>query len=202
MHGPMFPRILIESHCLKLVISNLLHLISDISAAVSWIMQTGGPLIVSVIKTKLIADDSNVTRRQDVGGFTLTWFRYHCQIMIRLHSCLSCCCFVIATAVFSVEHNACLNGRTGIFPKYMYVLECKSTHTWAPHYWRKQDWYNSSFQSYDTTYCSFIDYTSSILITSPSRDCLSIIQMQRKLLSILPSLWLTIYRHWCKIRIS
>lgn len=66
MHGPMFPRILIESHCLKLVISNLLHLISDIGAAVSWIMQTGGPLIVSVIKTKLIADDSNVTGKRDV----------------------------------------------------------------------------------------------------------------------------------------
>lgn len=63
MHGPMFPWILIESHCLKLVISNLLHLISDIGTAVSWIMQTGGPLIVSVIKIKLIADDLNVTRR-------------------------------------------------------------------------------------------------------------------------------------------
>lgn len=57
MHSPMFPWILIESHCLKLVISNLLRLISDISAAVSCIMQTEGPLIVSVIKAKLIVDD-------------------------------------------------------------------------------------------------------------------------------------------------
>lgn len=67
----MFPKILIESQCLKLVISNLLHLISDISAAVSWIMQAPDPLIVSVIKIKLIADESDVARRQDVGGFML-----------------------------------------------------------------------------------------------------------------------------------
>lgn len=55
---------------------------------------------MSVIKTKLIADDSNVTGKRDVGGLTLTWFRYFCQIMIRSHSCLSCCCFVVATATF------------------------------------------------------------------------------------------------------
>lgn len=108
----MFPRILIESHCLKLVISNLLHLISDISAAASWIMQTGGPLIVSVIKTKLIADDLNVTRKQDVGGFTLTWFRYHCQIMIRSHSCLRCCLFCGCDFNLWVEHVARFNGGT------------------------------------------------------------------------------------------
>lgn len=97
-----------------------------------------------------------MTRKQNVGGFTPTWFYCLCQIMIRSHGCLNWCSFEVDCDLRFMDGWLAAYGAYGC-AAIRRLMVLRSTYSLKPGFSKHEkriilsrewkNWYNSSFHS-------------------------------------------------------